>query len=203
MTKVIMNGCNGKMGQTITEICKADADIKIVAGIDLYDGIDNDYPVFSSIDKCDVDADVVIDFSNAKAVDGVLDYCVDKQVPVSYTHLDVYKRQDLGYEFLRKAISDNDYKVRGCDISADEIFVSDGAKSDSANIQELFSANSRIAVTDPVYPVYVDSNVMAGRTGTYDAQTETWSNVIYMPSTADNGFVPELPKEVPDMIRCV
>ena len=107
---------------------------------------------------------------------------------------------DLGYEFLRKAISDNDYKARGCDISADEIFVSDGAKSDSANIQELFSANSRIAVTDPVYPVYVDSNVMAGRTGTYDAQTETWSNVIYMPSTADNGFVPELPKEVPDMI---
>ena len=82
MTKVIMNGCNGKMGQTITEICKADADIEIVAGIDLYDGIDNDYPVFSSIDKCDVDADVVIDFSNAKAVDGVLDYCVDKQVPV-------------------------------------------------------------------------------------------------------------------------
>ena len=107
---------------------------------------------------------------------------------------------DLGYEFLRKAISDNDYKARGCDISADEIFVSDGAKSDSANIQELFSANSRIAVTDPVYPVYVDSNVMAGRTGTYDAQKETWSNVIYMPSTADNGFVPELPKEVPDMI---
>ena len=82
MTKVIMNGCNGKMGQTITEICKADADIEIVAGIDLYDGIDNDYPVFSNIDKCDVDADVVIDFSNAKAVDGVLDYCVDKQVPV-------------------------------------------------------------------------------------------------------------------------
>ena len=82
MTKVIMNGCNGKMGQTITEICKADADIEIVAGIDLYDGIDNDYPVFSSIDKCDVEADVVIDFSNAKAVDGVLDYCVDKQVPV-------------------------------------------------------------------------------------------------------------------------
>lgn len=82
MTKVIMNGCNGKMGQTITNICKSDADVEIVAGIDLYDGIDNDYPVFSSIDKCDVDADVVIDFSNAKAVDGVLDYCVDKQIPV-------------------------------------------------------------------------------------------------------------------------
>ena len=73
---------------------------------------------------------------------------------------------DLGYEFLRSAISKNDYQARGCDIAADEIFISDGAKSDSANIQELFGAKSRIAVTDPVYPVYVDSNVMAGRTGT-------------------------------------
>lgn len=82
MTKVIMNGCNGKMGQTITAICKDDADIEIVAGIDVYDGIKNDYPVFASIDKCDVTADVVIDFSNAKAVDGVLDYCVSKQIPV-------------------------------------------------------------------------------------------------------------------------
>ena len=107
---------------------------------------------------------------------------------------------DLGYEFLRSAIANTDYKARGCDISADEIFVSDGAKSDSANIQELFAADSRIAVTDPVYPVYVDSNVMAGRTGEYDPKTEMWSNVIYMPSTAENGFVPELPKEVPDMI---
>ena len=107
---------------------------------------------------------------------------------------------DLGYEFLRKAISDNDYKARGCDISADEIFVSDGAKSDSANIQELFSANSRIAVTDPVYPVYVDSNVMAGRTGVYDAASQTWSDVIYMPCNAENNFVPELPKETPDVI---
>ena len=107
---------------------------------------------------------------------------------------------DLGYEFLRKAIADNDYKARGCDINPDEIFVSDGAKSDSANIQELFGANSRIAVCDPVYPVYVDSNVMAGRTGTYDAKTETWSNVIYMPCTAENNFVPEFPKETPDII---
>lgn len=107
---------------------------------------------------------------------------------------------ELGYEFLRSTIAENDYKARGCDISADEIFVSDGAKSDSANIQELFAADSRIAVTDPVYPVYVDSNVMAGRTGEYDPKTEMWSNVIYMPSTAENGFVPELPKEVPDMI---
>ena len=107
---------------------------------------------------------------------------------------------DLGYEFLRKAISDNDYKARGCDISADEIFVSDGAKSDSANIQELFSANSRIAVTDPVYPVYVDSNVMAGRTGVYDPKTETWSNVIYMPCTQENNFTPALPEKPPDLI---
>ena len=107
---------------------------------------------------------------------------------------------DLGYEFLRKAISDNDYKARGCDISADEIFVSDGAKSDSGNIQEIFGPDCRIAVGDPVYTVYVDTNVMAGRTGTYDPKTETWSNVIYMPCTAENGFVPELTKEVPDMI---
>lgn len=107
---------------------------------------------------------------------------------------------DLGYEFLRKEISKNDYKDRGCEIGADEIFVSDGAKSDSANIQELFSVDNRIAVCDPVYPVYVDSNVMAGRTGIYDAQKEIWSNVIYMPSTAENHFVPELPKERPDII---
>ena len=107
---------------------------------------------------------------------------------------------DLGYEFLRKAIADNDYKARGCEINPDEIFVSDGAKSDSANIQELFGADSRIAVCDPVYPVYVDSNVMAGRTGTYDPKTETWSNVIYMPCIAENNFVPEFPKETPDII---
>lgn len=107
---------------------------------------------------------------------------------------------DLGYEFLRSAIAENDYKARGCDISADEIFISDGAKSDSGNIQEIFAVTNRIAVCDPVYPVYVDSNVMAGRTGTYDPKTETWSNVIYMPCTAENHFVPEFPKEVPDMI---
>ena len=92
---------------------------------------------------------------------------------------------DLGYEFLRNAIAENDYKARGCDISADEIFVSDGAKCDSGNIQEIFSVDNRIAVCDPVYPVYVDTNVMAGRTGTYDAASETWSDVIYMPCTAE------------------
>ena len=107
---------------------------------------------------------------------------------------------DLGYEFLRNAIAEHDYKARGCDIAPDEIFVSDGAKSDSGNIQELFSEDNRIAVTDPVYPVYVDSNVMAGRCGNYDPKTEMWDRVIYMPSTAENGFVPELPKETPDII---
>ncbi len=107
---------------------------------------------------------------------------------------------DLGYEFLREAIAKNDYKDRGCQIAADEIFVSDGAKCDSANIQEIFSGDSKIAVCDPVYPVYVDSNVMAGRTGTYDPKSETWSDVIYMPCTADNDFVPEFPKETPDLI---
>lgn len=107
---------------------------------------------------------------------------------------------DLGYEFLRTAIADNDYKARGCDIAADEIFVSDGAKCDSGNIQELFSADAKIAVCDPVYPVYVDSNVMAGRTGTYDPNTEIWSDVIYMPCLKENGFAPELPAKTPDVI---
>ncbi len=107
---------------------------------------------------------------------------------------------DLGYAFLREAIIENDYKARGCDISADEVFVSDGAKSDSANIQEIFGPKNRIAVCDPVYPVYVDSNVMSGRTGVYDNASETWSDVIYMPCTMDNQFVPEFPRETPDMI---
>ena len=107
---------------------------------------------------------------------------------------------DLGYDFLRETIAKADYKDRGCDIAADEIFVSDGAKSDSGNIQEIFSKDTRVAVCDPVYPVYVDTNVMAGRTGTYDSATGLWSNVIYMPCTAENDFTPELPKEVPDLI---
>ncbi len=107
---------------------------------------------------------------------------------------------DLGYEFLRKAIADNDYKARGCEIAADEIFVSDGAKCDAGNIQEIFSGDNKIAVCDPVYPVYVDTNVMAGRTGVYDSAKEVWSDVIYMPCVAENHFAPELPKEAPDLI---
>ena len=88
---------------------------------------------------------------------------------------------DLGYEFLRKAISDFDYKRIGCDIEADEIFVSDGAKSDSGNIQEIFGKDNVIAVCDPVFPVYVDTNVMSGRTGIFMEESGTWSDVIYMP----------------------
>lgn len=107
---------------------------------------------------------------------------------------------DLGYEFLRNAIAKNDYADRGCEIAADEIFVSDGAKCDSGNIQEIFSTDNKIAVCDPVYPVYVDTNVMAGRTGTYDPSAETWSDVIYMPCTDANDFAPELPGETPDII---
>ena len=107
---------------------------------------------------------------------------------------------DLGYEFLRTTIVENDYKARGCDIAADEIFVSDGAKSDSGNIGDIFSQDNTIAVCDPVYPVYVDSNAMAGRTGVYDPATEKWSNVIYMPCTKENNFVPEIPEQTPDII---
>ena len=117
-------------------------------------------------------------------------------------HADTFRgyAPDLGYEFLRNAIAKNDYQDRGCEIRADEIFISDGAKCDSGNIQEIFAKDNRIAVCDPVYPVYVDTNVMAGRTGVYNAKEETWSDVIYMPCTKETGFVPELPRETPDMI---
>ena len=107
---------------------------------------------------------------------------------------------DLGYEFLRNAMAKNDYQDRGCDIKADEVFISDGAKCDSGNIQEIFAKDNKIAVCDPVYPVYVDTNVMAGRTGSYDTDKETWSDVIYMPCTEETDFAPELPKETPDII---
>ena len=107
---------------------------------------------------------------------------------------------DLGYEFLRRAIAKNDYQDRGCDVAADEIFVSDGAKSDSGNIQEIFGTDNKVAVCDPVYPVYVDTNVMAGRTGEYNTVHENFDGVIYMPCRKENGFLPEFPSEVPDLI---
>ena len=107
---------------------------------------------------------------------------------------------DLGYAFLRDTIVEKAFKPLGAEVYADEVFVSDGAKSDSGNIQEIFSKDVKVAVCDPVYPVYVDTNVMAGRTGVYDAATGLWSDVIYMPCTAANGYAPELPSEEPDVI---
>lgn len=107
---------------------------------------------------------------------------------------------DLGYEFLRTAIVENEYRKRGIDIEPDEIFVSDGAKSDCSNIQEIFDQNNLVAVCDPVYPVYVDSNVMAGRSGAFNEEKKLYSNLIYMPCTESNGFIPDFPKINPDLI---
>ncbi len=107
---------------------------------------------------------------------------------------------DLGYEFLRQAIVDNDYRARGAEIALDEIFISDGAKSDSGNIGDIFSVDNKIAVCDPVYPVYVDTNAMAGRTGDYIEATGKWSEVIYMPCTEETNFAPQLPEKTPDII---
>ncbi len=107
---------------------------------------------------------------------------------------------EQGYSFLRDAIAKNDYINRGIDIKADEIFISDGAKCDTGNIQELFSKNVRIAVADPVYPVYVDSNVMAGRAGKFDSKTGRYTNIEYLSVTAENGFKPPFPKSSADII---
>lgn len=95
---------------------------------------------------------------------------------------------EQGYEFLRKAIVENDYKARGVEIAEDEVFVSDGAKCDCGNIVDIFASNNKVAITDPVYPVYLDTNIMCGR------------EIVYLPVTEENRFVPELPKEKVDMI---
>ena len=105
---------------------------------------------------------------------------------------------EQGYDFLREAIAVNDYQSRGCDIKASEIFVSDGSKCDCANIQELFADELRIAIPDPVYPVYVDTNVMAGRTGA--AADGRYQGLCYLESTAENAFVPAPPAEAVDLI---
>ena len=107
---------------------------------------------------------------------------------------------EQGYEFLRSAIAEHDYRNRGCEISADEIFVSDGAKCDCGNTQEMFASDVHIAVCDPVYPVYLDTNVMAGRTGAYDPATGRYAGVTYMPCTLENGFVPQIPERLPELI---
>jgi LL-diaminopimelate aminotransferase len=106
---------------------------------------------------------------------------------------------EQGYAFLREAIVENDYKPRNIQVDADEIFVSDGAKCDTGNMQEIFGIDNVVAVTDPVYPVYVDTNVMAGRTGEGD-DSGRYEKIVYMPCTTENNFVPELPSEPVDMI---
>ena len=106
---------------------------------------------------------------------------------------------EQGYPFLREKIAQIDYRARGIEIDIDEIFISDGAKSDTGNIGDIFSRDCKVAVTDPVYPVYVDTNVMAGRAGEPLA-AGGWSNIEYMPCTAENGFILSLPKENPDLI---
>ena len=107
---------------------------------------------------------------------------------------------EQGYDFLREAIAKGDYAARGIDIDVDEIFVSDGAKSDCGNIGDILSIDNKVAVCDPVYPVYVDTNAMAGRAGDYDEAAEKWTNITYMPTTAENGFCPALPDEHVDVI---
>ena len=106
---------------------------------------------------------------------------------------------EQGYEFLRKKIVE-DYQKRGIDLKIDEIFVSDGAKCDCGNIVDIFDINNKIAITDPVYPVYLDTNVMSGRSGKYNENTGKYENIVYIPATAENNFIPELPKERVDVI---
>ncbi len=105
---------------------------------------------------------------------------------------------EQGYDFLREKIARHDFQSRGADIQADEIFVSDGAKCDTGNIQEIFASDIRIAIPDPVYPVYLDTNVMAGRTGSF--QDGRYQGVTYLDSTAENGYVPQLPDQPVDLI---
>lgn len=107
---------------------------------------------------------------------------------------------EQGYEFLRECIVREDYQNRGCPISAEEIFISDGAKQDVGNIQEIFGLGNRVAVCDPVYPVYVDTNVMAGRTGEFNVRTGGYEGLIYLKCLEENGFSPRLPGEKPDLI---
>jgi LL-diaminopimelate aminotransferase len=105
---------------------------------------------------------------------------------------------DRGYDFLLDAIREHDYRARGVEIAREEIFLSDGSKQDSGNIQEIFARDCRIAVTDPVYPVYVDTNVMAGRTGEAD-EAGRYAGIVYLPATEENGFVPDPPEERVDL----
>ena len=106
---------------------------------------------------------------------------------------------EQGYDFLAEAIIKNDFNKWGVDLDLDEVFISDGAKCDTGNIQEIFALDNVIAVTDPVYPVYVDTNVMAGRSGNIK-DDGMYENIVYLPCTEENNFVPELPSEPVDLI---
>jgi LL-diaminopimelate aminotransferase len=116
-------------------------------------------------------------------------------------HADTFRGYgpEQGYAFLRDAIVANDFAAKGLSIEADEIFVSDGAKSDTGNIGDIFSVNNRVAITDPSYPVYVDTNAMGGRAGEPNEQN-VWSNLVYLPCNVANNFVPQLPTEKVDLI---
>ncbi len=106
---------------------------------------------------------------------------------------------EQGYDFLREAIAKNDFAARGCEVSADEIFVSDGSKCDCGNILDILGDDNTIAIADPVYPVYVDTNVMAGNTGDADAAGR-YGGIVYLPATAENDFTPDLPKKRVDLV---
>lgn len=107
---------------------------------------------------------------------------------------------EQGYDFLREKIIKWDYETRGINLEKEEIFVSDGAKCDTGNCIDLFSRENKVAITDPVYPVYLDTNVMAGRSGSYDNKTGQYENIVYMPMTAENNFVPSFPTQKVDII---
>ena len=107
---------------------------------------------------------------------------------------------EQGYDFLQKKIIENDYIHRGVDLAPDEIFISDGAKSDIGNIGDILSMQNRVAVTDPVYPVYIDANVMGGRAGNIAKDGQHWDNIIYIPCISENNFIPEPPSVRPDII---
>lgn len=105
---------------------------------------------------------------------------------------------EQGYDFLREAIAKGDFQARGANVEADEVFVSDGAKCDSGNFQEIFSTDITVAIPDPVYPVYIDTNVMAGRTGEWSEGR--YAGIVYLDATKENGFIPDLPSEPVDLI---
>lgn len=107
---------------------------------------------------------------------------------------------EQGYDWLRNPIAEQDFVAHGADIAPDEVFVSDGAKSDCGNIGDILSLDNVVAVCDPVYPVYVDTNAMAGRAGDWNADTQSWTNIHYMPTTAENGFCPAIPDTKVDVI---